>query len=119
MKKSSLPKWLDFGAMSAFERTTLIVGALAFVLGIWGLYTRLFVGEREVGYGSYVVWGLWIAMYLFLAGIATGSYMLATFEYLFNIPLYRFFNVAYFFAHRYHNNIICIFDYCCVRIKIF
>lgn len=89
MKKSNLPKWLDFKAMSNFERFTLLAGAVAFLLGLWGLYTRLFVGEREVGYGSYVVWGLWVTMYLFLAGIATGSYMLATFEYLFNLPLFK------------------------------
>ncbi|MCX6066432.1 MAG: polysulfide reductase NrfD [Chloroflexi bacterium] len=89
MKNSSSQKWLDFKAMSNFERSTLVIGAVAFLLGIWGLYTRLFVGEREVGYGSYVVWGLWVTMYLFLAGIATGSYMLATFEYLFNIPLFK------------------------------
>jgi molybdopterin-containing oxidoreductase family membrane subunit len=89
MKNSSSQKWLDFKAMSNFERSTLVIGAVAFLLGIWGLYTRLFVGEREVGYGSYVVWGLWVTMYLFLAGIAAGSYMLATFEYLFNIPLFK------------------------------
>ncbi len=89
MKKSSFPKWLDFNAMSSFERVTLLAGIVAFLLGLWGLYTRLFVGEREVGYGSYVVWGLWVTMYLFLAGIATGSYILAAFEYLFNIPLFK------------------------------
>jgi protein NrfD len=89
MKNSSSQKWLDLKAMSNFERSTLLIGVVAFLLGIWGLYTRLFVGEREVGYGSYVVWGLWVTMYLFLAGIATGSYMLATLEYLFNIPLFK------------------------------
>lgn len=89
MKNTSLPGWLDFKSMSNFERATLLTGGVALLLGVWGLYTRLFIGEREVGYGSYVVWGLWVTMYLFLAGIATGAYMLATFEYLFNIRLFK------------------------------
>lgn len=89
MKNTTFPGWLDFKTMSNFERATLLTGAVALILGVWGLYTRLFVGEREVGYGSYVVWGLWVAMYLFLAGIATGAYMLAAFEYLFNIRLFK------------------------------
>lgn len=89
MKKKSTTKLLDFKAMSIASRIALIVGAVALILGISGLYTRLFVSEREVGYGSYVVWGLWVAMYLFLAGIATGSYMLATLEYIFKVPIFK------------------------------
>ena len=71
------------------KRLTYVVGALALLAGVWGIYTRLFVGERGVNYGSYVVWGLWVAMYLFFAGAATGSYMFATLEYLFNIKLFK------------------------------
>jgi len=71
------------------KRLTYAVSALALLAGLWGLYTRLFVGEREVNYGSFVVWGLWVAMYLFFAGAATGSYMFATLEYLFNIKLFK------------------------------
>lgn len=71
------------------KRLTYAVGALALLAGVWGIYTRLFVGERDVNYGSYVVWGLWVAMYLFFAGAATGAYMFATLEYLFNIKLFK------------------------------
>lgn len=89
MQKKSTTKLLDFKAMDNASRIALLVGAVALVFGISGLYTRLFVSEREVGYGSYVVWGLWVAMYLFLAGIATGSYMLATLEYIFQVPIFK------------------------------
>lgn len=71
------------------KRITYAVGVLALLAGLWGLYTRLFVGERDVNYGSYVVWGLWVAMYLFLAGIAAGSYMVATLDYLFNVKPFK------------------------------
>ena len=65
------------------------LGVLALLLGLYGFYSRLFVGEKEVGYGSYVTWGLWVAMYLFFAGIATGAYMVATLDYLFEVPLFK------------------------------
>jgi protein NrfD len=82
-------KGFDLKSMTKTELAVIAVGAVAFLLGVWGLYTRLFVGEREVGYGSYVVWGLWVSMYLFLAGIGAGSYMIAALEYLFNVPMFK------------------------------
>lgn len=86
---SPAKKVFDIKSMTKTELAVIAVGVAAFVLGIWGLYTRLFVGEREVGYGSYVVWGLWVSMYLFLAGVGTGSYMIAALEYLFNVPMFK------------------------------
>ena len=71
------------------KRLTYGVGGLLLVLGLYGFITRLFVGERDVNYGSYVVWGLWVAMYLFFAGLSTGSYMIATLEYLFGVKLFK------------------------------
>lgn len=62
---------------------------LAVILGLYGFYSRIFIGEREVNYGSFVTWGLWVAMYLFFAGVASGSYMVATLDYLFEIPLFK------------------------------
>lgn len=66
-----------------------VVGALALILGVYGFYSRLFVGERDVNYGSYVTWGLWVAMYLFFAGVSTGAYMVATLDYVFEVPLFK------------------------------
>ena len=71
------------------KRLTYGVGGLLLVLGLYGFITRLFVGERDVNYGSYVVWGLWVAMYLFFAGLSTGSFMIATLEYLFGVKLFK------------------------------
>ncbi|MFN3741191.1 MAG: NrfD/PsrC family molybdoenzyme membrane anchor subunit [Anaerolineales bacterium] len=65
------------------------IGALALLFGLWGVYIRLFEGEQSANYGSYIFWGLWVAMYLFLAGLAAGAYLLATFEYLFNLPAFK------------------------------
>lgn len=65
------------------------LGGLALLVGLWGLYDRLAFGHMNAAYGSYVVWGLWVAMYLFFAGMAAGAFILATLDYLFNIPLFK------------------------------
>ncbi|NWG34548.1 MAG: polysulfide reductase NrfD [Chloroflexi bacterium] len=71
------------------KKISYAVGALALLFGLWGVYVRLFEGEQSANYGSYIGWGLWVAMYLFLAGLAAGAYMLAAFEYLFNVPQFK------------------------------
>lgn len=71
------------------KRLLYVLGIVAVVLGAFGFYNRLFFGERDVNYGSYVTWGLWVAMYLFFAGVASGSYMVATLDYLFDVPLFK------------------------------
>ncbi len=71
------------------KRLIYLLGAIAIVLGVYGFYSRLLFGERDVNYGSYVNWGLWVAMYLFFAGIAAGSYMIATLDYVFGLSLFK------------------------------
>lgn len=65
------------------------LGGVALVVGLWGFFDRFTTGHANANYGSYVVWGLWVAMYLFFAGVAAGSYMMATLDYLFEIPLFK------------------------------
>src|SRR3990170_4432005 len=71
------------------KRVLYVLAVVAVVLGIYGFGSRLLFGERDVNYGSYVNWGLWVAMYLFFAGLAAGSFMLATLDYVFDVPLFR------------------------------
>lgn len=71
------------------KKITYAVAAIALLFGLWGVYVRLFEGEQSANYGSYIAWGLWVAMYLFLAGLAAGAYMLATLDYLFNVPQFK------------------------------
>lgn len=75
--------------MLTLKRFLYLLGILAILLGIYGFYSRLFIGERDVNYGSYVNWGLWVAMYLFFAGMAAGSYMVATLDYLFHVAAFK------------------------------
>lgn len=71
------------------KRVLYVLGIVALLLGLYGFYSRLFIGERDVNYGSYVNWGLWVAMYLFFAGMAAGAYMVATLDYVFELPLFK------------------------------
>jgi molybdopterin-containing oxidoreductase family membrane subunit len=71
------------------KRTAYVVGILALIAGAWGIYERLANGHQAAAYGSYVVWGLWVAAYLFFAGIAAGAFMFATLEYLFHIKVFK------------------------------
>ncbi|MEX1169391.1 MAG: NrfD/PsrC family molybdoenzyme membrane anchor subunit [Chloroflexota bacterium] len=75
--------------MTTTRRVLYVLAILAVVLGIYGFGSRLLFGERDVHYGSYVNWGLWVAMYLFFAGMAAGSFMVASLDYVFDIPLFR------------------------------
>jgi molybdopterin-containing oxidoreductase family membrane subunit len=71
------------------KKAFYVLGGLTLLIGLWGTYDRLSAGHENANYGSYVVWGLWVAMYLFFAGIAAGGFMLATLDFLFNIPLFK------------------------------
>jgi protein NrfD len=75
--------------MVMFKRVVYILGVVALLLGLYGFFSRLAYGERDVNYGSYVNWGLWVAMYLFFAGMAAGSFMVAALDYLFRVPVFR------------------------------
>jgi molybdopterin-containing oxidoreductase family membrane subunit len=75
--------------MITAKRILYVLAIVAVILGIYGFYSRLFIGEREVNYGSYVNWGLWVAMYLFFAGMAAGSYMVAALDYVFNVEWFK------------------------------
>jgi Ni/Fe-hydrogenase subunit HybB-like protein len=68
------------------------MAGLATIVGIWGIYDRLAFGHANAAYGSYVVWGLWVAMYLFFAGCAAGAFMFAAIDLLFDVKIFR--NVA-------------------------
>jgi protein NrfD len=45
-------------------------------LGLAGIYQRMTQGHVPAGYGSYVPWGLWVAIYFHGVGIAGGAFVL-------------------------------------------
>jgi molybdopterin-containing oxidoreductase family membrane subunit len=71
------------------KRIAYIIAGLALLVGMWGLFDRLTSGHQNADYGSYVVWGLWVASYLFFAGVAAGSFMISTLDLLFKIRIFQ------------------------------
>jgi len=72
-----------------------IVWLLAFVAGAVGMWQRIADGHRTADYGSYVTWGLWVAVYQYFVEIAAGAFLIAAAIYLVRIkPIQRLGPVA-------------------------
>ena len=57
------------------RQTALPLGLLwlaAIAVGLVGVTQRLVNGHEQADYGSYIPWGLWVGMYIFLAGLSAG-----------------------------------------------
>jgi protein NrfD len=66
-----------------------ILWGMLFIIGLVALVFKLYTGERFVGYGSYVPWGLWVALYFHFVGIAGGMFVVAAGGYIMNLPGFR------------------------------
>ena len=66
----------------------LLWAAWAFLLlaGAIGLAQRFLQGHLPAGYGSYVPWGLWIAIYFHGVGMAGGAFFIGALGYVLNWP---------------------------------
>ena len=53
----------------------LLVVAMGF--GAVGLWDRLVHGKAHLAFGSYVPWGLWVGLYIYLVGVSGGAFLLA------------------------------------------
>ncbi|MEX2608413.1 MAG: NrfD/PsrC family molybdoenzyme membrane anchor subunit [Gemmatimonadota bacterium] len=60
-----------------------------FILGAIGVYLRFTQGHLPAGYGSYVPWGLWVALYFHGVGIAGGAFVLGAGGYILDLPGFR------------------------------
>jgi molybdopterin-containing oxidoreductase family membrane subunit len=66
-----------------------LLWAACLSLGAIGIYQRIAYGHMPAGYGSYVPWGLWIAIYFHGVGIAGGAFAVAAMGYILNLPGFR------------------------------
>jgi molybdopterin-containing oxidoreductase family membrane subunit len=58
-------------------------------LGAVGVYQRFTQGHLPAGYGSYVPWGLWVALYFHGVGIAGGAFVIGAGGYILDVPGFR------------------------------
>lgn len=72
--------------MNKMLKGVLWAGWLCMVLvGAQGVIQRLQEGHVPAAYGSYIVWGLWVAAYIFFMGLSAGSYLLSSLVYVFGM----------------------------------
>ncbi|MFN8523913.1 MAG: NrfD/PsrC family molybdoenzyme membrane anchor subunit [Chloroflexota bacterium] len=67
---------------------TIALGAVwlaAFAAGTYGLGQRMLTGHEQANYGSYVPWGLWVAMYIYFVGLSAGAFLLSSLIYVFGL----------------------------------
>jgi protein NrfD len=58
---------------------------LALLFGGYGVMERLETGHELAAYGSYVPWGLWVALYIYFIGLSAGSFLVSTLVYAFGV----------------------------------
>lgn len=75
------------------------VWALAFLLGLFCVGARFVLGKDLAASSSYVPWGLWVAVYVYLVGMSAGCFLLATAVYVLEIrPLEKVGKLALFLS---------------------
>ncbi len=70
------------GGMHGWKVVLALVWAAAFAAGTYGLVQRFTLGHEIANYGSYVPWGLWVAMYIYFIGLSAGAFLLSSLIYV-------------------------------------
>lgn len=65
---------------------TLAVAGL--LIGSWGVISVLIWGKKATALGSYVPWGLWVAVYLFFLGLTAGAFLITILTYVFRVKIF-------------------------------
>lgn len=55
------------------------------LIGAWEVGRRFWLGKELANYNSYVPWGLWVAMYIYLVGLSAGAFLLSSLVYVFRM----------------------------------
>lgn len=62
---------------------------ICFIIGGIGVLERLIVGKKLLNLGSYVSWGLWVSLYIYLIGLSSGSFLLYSLSSLFDLKVFK------------------------------
>jgi Ni/Fe-hydrogenase subunit HybB-like protein len=71
------------------KKLLYILWSVAFILGCIGVYQRLVYGHEPANYGNRVVWGLWVAMYIYFVGLSAGAFLLSSLVYVFKVKMFE------------------------------
>jgi protein NrfD len=65
----------------------VVVAMLA--VGVIGMYWRITAGHTMANYGELIVWGLWVAMYIYFIGLSAGAFLISSLVYVFGVERFR------------------------------
>ena len=71
-----------------FFKTLLGVAVLGLIIGTIGLINFLVYGKSTLALGSYIPWGLWVALYTFFLGLTAGAFLITILTYVFRIKIF-------------------------------
>lgn len=75
-------KGADVGQGSGRKMLGGIVWCVLAAVGLIGLYHRMSTGHHTSGYGSYMPWGIWVALYFYGVGMAAGVFLVGGLGFL-------------------------------------
>lgn len=73
-------------------KTTKILIALLIVpvfFGAIGAWDRLANGKANLNFGSYIPWGIWVGLYIYLVGLSAGAFLIAFLHHALGIRALR------------------------------
>lgn len=62
-----------------------IIWLVLFIIGAVAVVQRFTHGHTLTNYGSYVPWGLWVSVYVWLVGLSAGAFLLSSLTYVFGV----------------------------------
>ncbi len=71
-----------------FYKILLAAAGVGLLIGSWGVVSVLLWGKRATALGSYVPWGLWVAVYLFFLGLTAGAFLITILTYVFRVKIF-------------------------------
>lgn len=80
-------KTYDRPTMPPWWVLVLLVALLA--VGGWAIWVRTIEGLGTTNLTSKVVWGLWVALYIYFIGLSAGSFLLSTLIYVFGVESFE------------------------------
>jgi len=71
------------------KKVFYVLWAIAFLFGAFAVYQKFIYGDQLVNFGSRVVWGLWVAMYIYFIGLSAGAFLLSSLVYVFKMKIFE------------------------------
>lgn len=62
-----------------------ILGGALLVVGMAGVWDRMQNGHHGAAYNNIVVWGQWVANYIYFIGLSAGAFLVSSMVYVFNV----------------------------------